>query len=375
MTAVLHPRAMPLHLDGTMGRLGCESLLFEVELDTCPTSTSGGCSGDRMRAANVGERIRYLTTPQTLFECRLLRDVRAFQGAILREEGQPDTVILASKLAAVGYKLTLRTALGGGSGRSCFHNLHHEFLLVSGDPEFGSPQQKEYIVDPYFRDQFHIPQPTQAYEELMRQLPGEFVGTAARLVPLVQLLCEEMSAAFEARAMTCPPWRQAKAMLSKWLPTKVLDKEVSSPRAGGGSSWNDMVNAGMSPTTPLDHYSHLQSAGTSPALHGSMHSSNWCSSWFGKVAPAPSKGDIDDGISPASSPAGSIKLERSESLLSRNLASKASAGAKAEQTAAGAALAKKLQAANLERFLLNEHPPIRRVKMVGLKAAAGLILT
>lgn len=32
MTAVLHPRAMPLHLDGTMGRLGCESLLFEVEV-------------------------------------------------------------------------------------------------------------------------------------------------------------------------------------------------------------------------------------------------------------------------------------------------------------------------------------------------------
>lgn len=82
---------------------------------------------------------------------QLLRDVRAFQGTILREEGQPDTVVLASKLAAVGYKLSIRTALGGGSGRSCFHNLHHEFLLVSGDPEFGSPQDKEYIVDPYFR--------------------------------------------------------------------------------------------------------------------------------------------------------------------------------------------------------------------------------
>ncbi len=71
------------------------------------------------------------------------------------------------------------------------------------------------------RDQFHIPQPTPAYEELMRLLPAEYVGTSARLVPLVQLLCEEMGAAFEARAMTCPPWRQAKAMLSKWLPTKV----------------------------------------------------------------------------------------------------------------------------------------------------------
>ena len=82
---------------------------------------------------------------------QLLRDVRAFLSAIVREEGRPDTVVLASKLAAVGYRLTIRTALGGGAGRSCFHNLHHEFLLVMGDPEFGTPQDKEFIVDPNFR--------------------------------------------------------------------------------------------------------------------------------------------------------------------------------------------------------------------------------
>lgn len=56
----------------------------------------------------------------------------------------------------------------------------------------------------------------------MRLLPEEYVGTSGRLVPLVQLLCEEMGAAFDAQAFTCPPWRQAKAMLSKWLPTKVI---------------------------------------------------------------------------------------------------------------------------------------------------------
>jgi hypothetical protein len=37
----------------------------------------------------------------------------------------------------------------------------------------------------------------------------------------MQVLCEEMAGAFEGRAMTCPPWRQARAMLSKWLPAKV----------------------------------------------------------------------------------------------------------------------------------------------------------
>ena len=77
--------------------------------------------------------------------------MRAFQAAILREEGRPDTVILASKLAAVGYHLTIRTALGGGPGRACFHNLHHEFLLVSSDPEYGAVQDRDIIIDPHFR--------------------------------------------------------------------------------------------------------------------------------------------------------------------------------------------------------------------------------
>lgn len=54
---------------------------------------------------------------------QLLRDVRAFHAAVLREEGRPDTVVLACKLAAVGYAVRIRTALGGGAGQACFHNL------------------------------------------------------------------------------------------------------------------------------------------------------------------------------------------------------------------------------------------------------------
>ena len=53
-----------------------------------------------------------------------------------------------------------------------------------------------------------------------------------------QLLCKEMAGAFEARAMTLPPWRQARAMLSKWLPAKVgtmLSRVCSSPAAASGA--------------------------------------------------------------------------------------------------------------------------------------------
>ena len=46
-------------------------------------------------------------------------------------------------------------------------------------------------------------------------------GLGVSGVMCAQLLCKEMAGAFEARSMTLPPWRQARAMLSKWLPAKV----------------------------------------------------------------------------------------------------------------------------------------------------------
>ena len=71
------------------------------------------------------------------------------------------------------------------------------------------------------RDQFEIPQNTETYAEVLQILDKEFVGTSSRLASLVHVLCGEMGAAFEDGGLPCPPWRQCKAMLSKWLPSKV----------------------------------------------------------------------------------------------------------------------------------------------------------
>ena len=71
------------------------------------------------------------------------------------------------------------------------------------------------------REQFHISQGTEEYQELLSLVPLEFVGTAARLVPMVKLLCTEMQQSFQETELTCPPWRQADSMISKWVPTKV----------------------------------------------------------------------------------------------------------------------------------------------------------
>ena len=72
------------------------------------------------------------------------------------------------------------------------------------------------------REQFTITAKDQAYEGILAAVPAEFVGTKGQLMPLVQLLCSEMAAAFSACSVTCPPWRAYRSMLSKWIPAKVL---------------------------------------------------------------------------------------------------------------------------------------------------------
>lgn len=69
------------------------------------------------------------------------------------------------------------------------------------------------LVDPKFKEQFEIAHPTERYTELLAALPDFFVGTENRLITLVELLCSEMSAAFQTtgsvqplRASSLQPW-------------------------------------------------------------------------------------------------------------------------------------------------------------------------
>lgn len=50
---------------------------------------------------------------------------------------------------------------------------------------------------------------------MLELVPSELVAPARALAPLVKLLCEEMTAAFERNGLSLPPWRQSKSLLSK----------------------------------------------------------------------------------------------------------------------------------------------------------------
>ncbi|KAK9814324.1 hypothetical protein WJX72_004060 [[Myrmecia] bisecta] len=249
------------------------TLLFDLEAEESSESASqAGASAalDKQRLAALYRQLA-ACQPSTLWEIRLLRDVKRFREAVLEEDGRQDSVVLASKLHNVGYSVALRTAVGGGSGQDCFHHLHHEFLVVGSEGELAG---QDLIVDPSFRDQFVISQSTPLYRQLLERVPAVFVGTAHALVPLVRLLCSEMACAFEANGQACPPWRQPKSMISKWLPARARDITLgrgslpSSPSPSGAlaDTFSLLVESGLSPTGPLSPYASPPGAACLPGV-------------------------------------------------------------------------------------------------------------
>jgi hypothetical protein len=81
-------------------------------------------------------------------------------------------------------------------------SLRHTFVLAGvpaataagGDvqPSTAAPAPQLYVVDPCFRDSFQLPNATPAYAAMWEALPALFVGTAAQLVPLVEVMCEQV---------------------------------------------------------------------------------------------------------------------------------------------------------------------------------------
>uniref|UniRef100_A0A383W9P6 Uncharacterized protein n=1 Tax=Tetradesmus obliquus TaxID=3088 RepID=A0A383W9P6_TETOB len=209
------------------GSFACGSLQFQFDAEEQHYKQQ---QTEATRLDALKDRLRWLQEPQSSFQVQLQRDVRRLLRVMGRES--LDVVVMASRLSLVGYHVTVRTAIGGGP--SCFRNLRHEFLTVLSNE--GDFKDSTLIVDPLFREQFAIPQPTATYEALLELIPQEFVGTASRLIPLVQCLCAEMVASFESKGLTLPPWRRAQSMLSKWLPTKSRDVAFGSSGSAGSLS-------------------------------------------------------------------------------------------------------------------------------------------
>lgn len=174
-----------------------------------------------------------------------------------------DIVDLACDLASLGYEIKVRYAEGGGA--NCFKNLCHEFILVkvlalelrvyalpdaapvradNACQKFGitsavsmqatgDSKGCDVVVECGFHDHFRIPCATAAYSKLFNQLPAVYVGTTENMSPLVDVISREMARSFLEEGVTMPPWRGSKALMSKWIPQRAIDRlpGQASPRS------------------------------------------------------------------------------------------------------------------------------------------------
>eukprot|EP00877_Chromochloris_zofingiensis_P006603 jgi/Chrzof1/2196/Cz11g06010.t1 len=194
------------------------SLLFELELEDLNPAL------EQMHDASLyaaKETVARLSTPRSLAHHKLLRDATRVREAAKSLDGSINIRLFAELLACRGYFAWLRTGRVDNSQR--VKALRHTFVVVSLP---GDGIEHLYVVDPCFKDQFKLANPTPYYTSLLSVLPDLFVGAAEDLAPLVEFLCAEMKVAFLVSGGQCPPWRQASFMMTKWLPSAADDLEV-----------------------------------------------------------------------------------------------------------------------------------------------------
>ena len=74
-------------------------------------------------------------------------------------------------------------------------------------PLAGVPGAATYVIDPCFREQFEIANPTAQYSAVLAEVPREFVGTEERVTQLVELLSAELKKSFQVSHWLCVCWR------------------------------------------------------------------------------------------------------------------------------------------------------------------------
>ncbi|KAJ9514776.1 hypothetical protein QJQ45_028551 [Haematococcus lacustris] len=115
-------------------------------------------------------------------------------------------------------------------------------LLPLGSGSGPGPKHQGYVVDPAIKDYFQAAAATPRYQAVWGALPEVFVGPASQLVPLLQLLCAERAACFQAQGRQLPPWRSFTATQGRWLSPSFQD--VAAPAVAPSPGL-----AGSSPTS------------------------------------------------------------------------------------------------------------------------------
>lgn len=153
------------------------------------------------------------------------------------ELGTRATVVdVAERLSALGLPVRIRKTLGAKACDVCYAALRHEVITykrghkISSHPGRrlgpGGFEVDDVIIDVGFRESFELARPTQAYRELLEELPDVFLGPPECLQQIVGIMCEQAVKAFSASGLPLPPWRSKQTLLTKWFSSNTMEEEV-----------------------------------------------------------------------------------------------------------------------------------------------------
>jgi len=248
------------------------SLQFNMEFEE---DSQGSCVVDEARLKLAIEQLRRMMKCSSATESEVKQVITDVREAASQQQAAVSCSAVAKALEERGFGVCVRTALGGGDGLDCLHNLRHHFLIVKpprglqGKPVAGAT----FIVDINFREQFQVAHATPHYRELIDQMDIEFIGAEPKLRAVIQMLCEEMARAYREQDISLPPWRQTSSMLSKWCPRRSEDYSADGKRQRPNAVM-DSASYGAVPNGPKLPWD-TGASGRSPTQRGSRLLTGW----------------------------------------------------------------------------------------------------
>eukprot|EP00798_Chlamydomonas_sp_ICE-L_P013923 gene13923-19853_t len=218
---------------GSDAAMSDEEMLFDWETQEPISSYQDRCTTAKAAAVyeQASEQVAMLQSLDSSVTAKICSTLIALQR--VAPCGSLTASSIASSLTAVDIPCRLRRAVVEKGEGSCLRRLRHSFVVVQ---IVGAP---EVYVDPQFKEQFQLARSDPIHDAFLRALPPIFVGTELTLRPLVKLAAEQCLAALDRLRLDRPPWRDVSALMSKWLPEKYTDENVSWPATiPAGSSHN-----------------------------------------------------------------------------------------------------------------------------------------
>ncbi|GAX75107.1 hypothetical protein CEUSTIGMA_g2551.t1 [Chlamydomonas eustigma] len=146
---------------------------------------------------------------------------------------------LARSLVKRGYPVFLRTGplhtFIVARASPCMHHTEKDMwptrpaaLFKQNDESRDSHTSKDHliIIDPCFKDHFHVGGSSEEYKQLVHLLPDIFIGTAEDVDSVAKFLCNEVAISFAYMGLPCPHWRTYRSLVGRWLVNEAVDRMV-----------------------------------------------------------------------------------------------------------------------------------------------------